>query len=248
MAVRRTAARRRSGALLSAAAILLAACGRSGAAQQNGTVHRTVPLGRSVQGRPISAIELGDPHAARRVLVVGCLHGDEPAGTAVADALAAGPRPAHADLWIVPMLNPDGTAAGTRGNARGVDLNRNFPSGWRRIDAPGSIHYSGPAPLSEPESAAAARLVRRVRPTAAIWFHQHLAVVDGSQGPADVERRFARDVGLPLRALPVYPGSATGWENTVVGGSAFVVELPGGRLSPQAVRRYASAIRHVTGG
>jgi hypothetical protein len=68
-----------------------------------------------------------------------------------------------------------------------------------------SAHHSGAAPLSEPESATAARLVRRVRPTVAIWFHQHLAVVDGSQGPSTVQRRFARDVGLPLRALPVYP-------------------------------------------
>lgn len=243
--MRRTADGRRPGALLGAVAILLAACGRSGAPQADGTVHRTVPLGGSVQGRPISAVELGDPHAARRVLVVGCLHGDEPAGAAVADALAAGPRPVHADLWIVPVLNPDGMAAGTRGNAHGVDLNRNFP--WRRIGAQGSARHSGAAPLSEPESAAAARLVRRVRPTVAIWFHQHLAVVDGSQGPTDVERRFARDVGLPLRALPDYPGSATGWENTIAGGSAFVVELPGGRLSAEAVRRYASAVRRVTG-
>ncbi|WP_190851458.1 DUF2817 domain-containing protein [Actinomadura sp. RB99] len=247
MTVRRTATWHRPGAVLGAVAILLVACGRSGASQADGTVHRTVPLGRSVQGRPISAVELGDPHAARRVLVVGCLHGDEPAGAAVADALAAGPRPAHADLWIVPALNPDGMAARTRGNARGVDLNRNFPSGWRRMDAPGSARSSGAGPLSEPESAAAARLVRRVRPTVAIWFHQQLAVVDGSQGPRDVERRFARDVGLPLRALPDYPGSATVWENTIVGASAFVVELPGGRLSSEAVHRYANAVRRATG-
>ncbi|HEU5027891.1 MAG TPA: DUF2817 domain-containing protein [Spirillospora sp.] len=229
-------------------AVLLAACGDAGGSSAGGTVaRRTVALGRSVQGRPISAVELGNPRAARRVLVVGCVHGDEPAGAAVADALAAGPGPAHADLWIVPVLNPDGMATRTRGNAHGVDLNRNFPAGWRRIDAPGSVHYSGAAPLSEPESAAAARLVRRVRPTVAIWFHQHLAVVDGSQGPRDVQHRFARDVGLPLRALPVYPGSATGWENTVVGRSAFVVELPGGRLPAQAVRRYAGAVRRITG-
>ncbi|QKG20762.1 peptidase M14, carboxypeptidase A [Actinomadura verrucosospora] len=206
-----------------------------------------VPLGRSVAGRPISAVELGNPRAGRRVLVVGCVHGDEPAGTAVADALAAGPGPAHADLWVVRSLNPDGMAAGTRGNAHGVDLNRNFPAGWRRIDAPGSVHYSGAKPLSEPESVYAARLVRRVRPTVGIWFHQHLAAVDGSEGPKEVERRFAADVGLPLRALTDHPGSATGWENTVARDSAFVVELPAGRLSPEAVRRYTEAVRRITG-
>ncbi|MVZ99677.1 DUF2817 domain-containing protein [Actinomadura sp. LD22] len=247
MAGRWTASRRGPGALLGAVAVLLAGCGDTGGPPSGGTVRRTAVLGRSVQGRPIAAVELGDPHAARRVLVVGCVHGDEPAGAAVADALAAGPRPAHADLWIVPVLNPDGMAARTRGNARGVDLNRNFPAGWRPIGAPGSAHHSGAAPLSEPESAAAARLVRRVRPTVAIWFHQHLAVVDGSQGPGDVQRRFARDVGLPLRALPVYPGSATSWENTVVRQSAFVVELPGGRLPAPTVRRYAGAVRRITG-
>ncbi|WP_232384407.1 M14 family zinc carboxypeptidase [Actinomadura violacea] len=238
--------------LLGAVVVFAATCGGAGSSVRGGKVaaseaRRVVPLGRSVQGRPISAVELGNRRAGRRVLVVGCVHGDEPAGTAVADALAAGPGPAHADLWVVRSLNPDGTAAGTRDNARGVDLNRNFPAGWRRIDAPGSVHYSGAKPLSEPESVHAARLVRRVRPTVGIWFHQHLAVVDGSEGPKEVERRFAADVGLPLRALPDFAGSATRWENTVVRDSAFVVELPAGRLSPEAVRRYAEAVRRITG-
>ncbi|MBO2445224.1 DUF2817 domain-containing protein [Actinomadura nitritigenes] len=253
------------GPFLIAVLVLLAACGtssetgwssarrqiRPGAARQEAsavaTIRRTVPLGESVQGRSITAVEVGDPHAARRVLVVGCVHGDEPAGVPVAQALAAGPGPSGADLWVVPVLNPDGMAARTRGNANGVDLNRNFPAGWRRMDAPGSVHYSGAGPLSEPESGFAAGLIQRIRPTVAIWFHQHLAVVDGSEGPKDVERRFARDVGLPVRTLTDYPGSATGWENTVVRDSAFVVELPAGRLSAQAVRRYADAVRRITG-
>ncbi|MFC4050015.1 M14 family zinc carboxypeptidase [Actinomadura syzygii] len=220
------------------------------AAQQSSavaTVRRTIPLGRSVQGRPITAVELGNPRANRRVLVVGCVHGNEPAGVPVADALAAGSAPASADLWVVRVLNPDGVATQTRGNARGVDLNRNFPARWRPDGAPGSVHYPGGRPLSEPESLYAADLIRRVRPTIGVWFHQETAVVDDSEGPKGVERRFARDVGLPPRKLTDHPGSATGWENTLVRGSAFVVELPGGRLSAQAVRRYADAVRRITG-
>ncbi len=81
-------------------------------------------LGYSVRHRPVTAVALGDPDSPRRVLVVGCIHGSEPAGIAIATALARGSPPAQADLWIVPDLNPDGVAAGTRQNARGVDLNR----------------------------------------------------------------------------------------------------------------------------
>lgn len=255
-------------ALAGAVVMSVAGCGVSGGAGWSAAAHgirgewaaadeasavasirRTVTLGRSVQGRPITAVELGNPHAARRVLVVGCVHGDEPAGVPVADALSAGPGPAGADLWVVPSFNPDGMAAGTRGNAHGVDLNRNFPGGWRPGEASGSIYFPGAGPLSEPEpeSVLAARLVRRVRPTVAIWFHQHMAVVDASEGPKKVERSFARDVGLPLRVLTDYPGSVTGWENTVVRDSAFVVELPVGWLSAPAVRRYVDAVRRITG-
>ena len=67
----------------------------------------------------------GDPHGVR-VLVVGCIHGNEGAGIAVARALER--RHTGADLWIVPDLNPDGHARSTRQNGRGVDLNANWSS------------------------------------------------------------------------------------------------------------------------
>ncbi|MET0260217.1 MAG: M14 family zinc carboxypeptidase, partial [Gaiellaceae bacterium] len=88
-------------------------------------------VGHSVQGRRIVAYEVGDPAAARKVLVVGCLHGNECAGIAVVNRLRRLGPLEGVDLWLVPDANPDGHAAGTRGNARGVDLNRNFPWRWR---------------------------------------------------------------------------------------------------------------------
>ena len=135
-----------------------------------------------------------------------------------------------------PTLNPDGVAAGTRGNAHGVDLNRNFPFGWRPL---GGGEYSGPRSLSEPESRAGYRLIRRIRPDLTIWFHQPFGLVDRSGGDAAVERRYAELVGLPLVGLRRYPGSASRWQNhTMAGSTAFVVELPA--IAPGGLIRRAA--------
>jgi protein MpaA len=71
----------------------------------------------------------------------------------VRDLLSDSP-PRGVNLWVVADLNPDGVVARTRQNARGVDLNRNFPWRWQPIGAPAAFDYSGPRPLSEPESRA----------------------------------------------------------------------------------------------
>ncbi len=206
-------------------------------------MRRHLLLGRSVLGREVTAVELGAPRAALRILVFGCIHGNEPAGIAVARQLESRPATRGMQLWVVPDLNPDGVAAGTRGNGRGVDLNRNFPYRWRPIGRPGSLHYAGPRALSEPEARIAFRLIERVRPTITLWFHQALGLVDASGGRLAVERRYARLVGLPLRRLARYPGSAVTWANHRFPGTAsFVVELPPGHLSPAAARRHARAI------
>jgi protein MpaA len=230
--------------VLAASAVLAAIAAAPDAASSAATGARRVVLGRSVAGRPIVAFEVGDRDSRRRELVVGCIHGNETAGVAIAKKLEhASPR--GLDLWIVPSLNPDGMAAGTRGNAHGVDLNRNFPRRWRPL---GGVFYSGPRPLSERESRIAARLIRRLHPRVSIWFHQHLDVVDESGGRPAIERRFATLAGMRLARLPREPGSVVGWENHLFRGTtAFVVELPAGKLSGKAVRRLARAALAVGG-
>jgi protein MpaA len=142
-------------------------------------------------------------------------------------------------------LNPDGVSAGTRQNAAGVDLNRNFPWRWRRLGHRGYAQYSGSHPLSEPESRIAHALILRVRPRITIWFHQPLGLVDESGGDVQIERRYARLTGLPLRRLTRYPGSAASWQNhRLAGSTAFVVELPS-RLSEKALRRDSNAVRRL---
>lgn len=208
------------------------------------SVRRQRVFGYSVRHRPITAIEIGDPDSRRRVLVVGSIHGNEPAGIPIAHALLRSPPPEMA-LWVVPALNPDGVAADTRGNAHGVDLNRNFPVRWRRLGPAGSATYSGPAPRSEPETSAAMRLLRTAKPALGIWYHQPLGVVDNSQGPQRLERRYAQRTHLPLRRLTDYPGSAIGEENARFGPSAFAVELPPGALTGKQVARHRSAVLQV---
>jgi murein peptide amidase A len=204
----------------------------------------TAVLGRSVEGRSVRALVLGDPRATRTALVVGCIHGNEPAGISVADRLRGWRPPAGFALWIVPDLNPDGVAADTRQNAHGVDLNRNFPYRWRPLGPRGSQQYAGPRPLSEPESRIAHSLILRLRPRLTIWFHQPLGLTDRSGGAVRLERRFAALSGLPLHQLPRYPGSVTSWQDfRLRHGTAFVVELPPGPPPSRAVARYARAVR-----
>jgi murein peptide amidase A len=215
-----------------------------GGAAVDPTGRHVTLLGRSADGRPIVAIETGDPDAPRRTLVVGCIHGNERAGVAIAEQLGHDPPPRELDLWIIPVLNPDGVAANTRGNGHGVDLNRNFPYRWRPLTG---IYYSGPHPLSEPESRIAERLITRLNPQLSIWFHQHLDIVDQSGGDPAVERRFAVLTGMRLARLKREPGSVVGWENhREPAATAFVVELPAGSLQHAAVTRYAHAVTVLT--
>lgn len=149
-----------------------------------------VQLGSSVLGEPIWASSypcVGAESAAPpvRVLVCANIHGVEYIASEVAlgfiEALST-PRALalreRAQVWVIPTLNPDAYARtwtldggvalkDVRCNARGVDLNRNYPrpaappawalslGGWGTgADDPSSAFYRGPAPLSEPETQA----------------------------------------------------------------------------------------------
>ena len=200
-------------------------------------------FGRSVRGRPLRVVELGDPAGAFKAVVVGCIDGNECAGIAIVDALGRMPLPPGLDLWLIVNMNPDGLAAGTLQNADGVDLNRNFPWRWRPLGTRGYWQYSGPRPLSEPESRAVHALLLQLRPRLVIWYHQPLTVVDESGGKIALERRYAQLVGLPLRRLTRYPGSATSWtEHAIPGTTSFVVELPPGQLTHASAHNNAAAV------
>jgi protein MpaA len=207
---------------------------------------RSLVIGRSVEGQPIRAIRRGDFDTHRKVLVVGCIHGNECAGRSIVRELREMESPDDLDLWLIPDLNPDGSDAGTRQNGRGVDLNRNFSYRWEPIGDRWDTYHSGPRPFSEPESRTARDFIRRRRPDITIWYHQAMSLVVRQRRHRATQRLYARRVGLPLESLGFIPGTAISWQNhRYPGHLAFVVELPGGTLSPRAARRHARAVLEI---
>jgi murein peptide amidase A len=222
---------------------------RAALGSPHGVRRETIALGRSARGRTIRVTAFGDSRAARRVLVVGCIHGTECAATAVVRRFAGCP-PVGVDLWLLENLNPDGLALRRRVNGRGVDLNRNFGSGWRPIGRRWDPQHSGPRPWSEPETRIARRLIRTVRPDVTIWFHQQVVppLVRAWGGSIPAARRFARAARLPFHALPWLAGTAPNWQNhRFPGSSSFVVELPFAPLGSADAVRYAAAIERLAG-
>lgn len=129
-------------------------------------------IGQSIEGRPILARTVGS--GARRILLVGSIHGDEPWGRLALERLIASESGSFLacggqdgpTLRIILDVNPDGTAADMRTNIRGIDLNRNFPA---RNFTP---HTSrGATPLSEPESAVLFDELHSFNPDVVIVLH-----------------------------------------------------------------------------
>lgn len=157
-------------------------------------------IGCSVLGQPLYALRIGS--GPFRWHFNGSCHGNEWITTpllvkfAYDYAFAActrgtvGGMDAHNllrrnTLWIVPMLNPDGVewvlqglaSSDWKANARGVDLNDQFPAYWeeerqrRQVQLPGPRDYGGPAPLSEPEARALADWTVRMDFHAVLSLH-----------------------------------------------------------------------------
>ena len=194
---------------------------------------REVVIGTSYLGRPILAVQIQDsPH--RPVIAIGSIHGDESMGLEVVERLRSSPDiPEGLNLWIIPTVNPDGLAASARGNARGVDLNRNFATDDWRFVGQGSEKYSGEAAASEVETKAVQQFVLEQQPLLVVWWHQFGYYVDEQRTVAnfDLIKRFSELTGLPITdvgcgSTPCV-GNATVFINTNIGGaSSFVVELP----------------------
>ncbi|MCX6397877.1 MAG: DUF2817 domain-containing protein [Propionibacteriales bacterium] len=206
------------------------------------TVSQVRVFGTSVKGRALRAYRVGDPAATRKVVLLSTMHGDEAGKARILLDLMRGPSISGADIWIIPYLNRDGFARGTRKNARGVDLNRNFPTDWKRQTGK---YYSGRAAASEPETRALMRFLNAVDPDFVVSLHQPLYGVDTSYGKArPLALRLAQGLRLPRKVFNCTSGchgTMTQWFNRHHAGAALTVEY-GARVTT-----YQSQVTGPTG-
>ena len=201
---------------------------------------------RSVKGMPLLVrripAQAGGKARPVRILLLGGIHGDEPTSSAIIFRWMSRLQTpvARQFSWsIAPVVNPDGMLAKqkTRVNARGVDLNRNFPTPewqreteryWTRITSRDPRRFPGRAALSEPESRWLDEEMRRFQPDLIISVHAPFGLLD-FDGPAAPPKRF----GL-LRYEPIggYPGSLGNYGGGQRKVPVVTIELPHAQQMP----------------
>ena len=155
-------------------------------------------IGASFDGRPLWALRVGGKNADDLpMLVNGTQHAREwiaaMTATCVADRLvrdydddaAVRAFVDSTELWIVPVVNPDGYQYSwgqdrywrkNRRGGHGVDLNRNYSVAWGGSGSSSSKRsdiYRGERPFSEPESTALRDLARREEVRLHVDFHAY---------------------------------------------------------------------------
>jgi protein MpaA len=209
-------------------------------------------IGQSVNGRDITAWRLGNPKSKKKVLLLAAMHGNERGAVKTLRALRDGRPIKGADIWVIPVVNPDGYAKNTRQNARKVDLNRNFAADWKKA---GGATNSGKKAFSEPESRAVRDFVAEIKPRYTISFHQPLNGIDiRDTGNNKWAKRLAERIRLPKKAFDCFSschGTYSMWvRKKYRKGAVITVEMTAKpshkyltRLAPRAVLYSVGASR-----
>jgi protein MpaA len=207
----------------------------------------TVTIGHSAAGRALVALRQGSPDAPNVVVLLGQTHGNEPRGIDVVREARRLVFPDGVQVWTISTMNPDGSVARTRVNARHVDLNRNFPYLWH-ANPNTATYFPGVRAASEPETKALMAFLNQLRPDLVVSLHQAFRAID--VGPSKARRwvdLLSIATGLPIKNVPcngVCRGTMTGWYNASFEGAAITAELPR-RVSATQAQIYARAVRTV---
>ena len=179
--------------------------------------------GMSVEGRPIMYSVLGQDSDV--TFIMATIHGDEPAGTPLANYLLKylNQRPElllGRKVVILPIANPDGLATNTRHNANDVDLNRNFIADNRNDNK-----ESGPSPISEPEAHIINDLILQYKPDRIVSIHQPYGCID-YDGPGEfLAHQMALYCDLPVKKLGARPGSLGSYAGVELGIPIITFEM-----------------------
>jgi protein MpaA len=213
--------------------------------------HRPRVFGGTRDGLPLLAY---GPEAPGTPLVFAAIHGNETETTVALSAALRATPPAALRCMVVLVANPDGMLRGTRGNAAGVDLNRNFPArDWARgvvrsrwsSETPQVVELgTGAAAGSEPEVRALMGLIERLRPAFALALHAPIGVVLETE-PSPLGRALGERGGLPRKAKVDYATSGVfdAWARER-GVPALTLELPR-TTNDEAIRRWSPLLGAV---
>lgn len=176
----------------------------------------------SALNRPIALHQCWDKAIDQKpLLMIGGVHGDEPEGVVLANALLGWLKNQSSFKlpWLlIPCINPDGIAHNQRTNGNGVDLNRNFPACNWQPDFEKPRYFPGKAPNTEPEVSALVNLINECQPQLIIHFHswEPCIVVTGKPG-LELGTLFSEASSYPLKETIGYetPGSLGdyGWHD-----------------------------------
>jgi protein MpaA len=148
--------------------------------------------------------------------------------------------PSNVHWRFVPLINPDGLLLDrpTRTNARGVDLNRNFPTPnwdkeapiyWKDRTKNDPRRFPGPKSLSEPESRWVHDEMERFKPNLIVSVHAPYGVLD-FDGPTTAPQRLGR---LYLDQVGIFPGSLGNFGGVHKRVPVVTIELPSALRTPQ---------------
>jgi protein MpaA len=204
-------------------------------------------LSRTSLGLPLIAHDFGaENFHSPRALIIGGVHGDEIEGVACARGLLAAFLQSfqyQLRLTLIPEMNPEGVLHKTRGNANGVDLNRNLPTQDWSPHAKTPRYQPGPHPLSEIENQTLVAELKD-RPSLIISLHSWEPVlnVNGDCRPeAEVLSkhtgyRIDPDIGYPT---PGSLGTYAGIENQI---PTLTYEIQRGLTLDQVLKIHVPAL------
>ena len=157
-----------------------------------------------------NSIDLINNKIHNKVLVIGCMHGDEPQGEYLINEYLK--DNSNTKISFIPCLNPDGVKAQTRVNSNGVDLNRNFPTkNWELTEK--NNFYGGNKPASEIETQFLISAIEEFKPELIITLHAPYKVVNYDGNALDIANKISEIIKYPVEASIGYPtpGSFGTW-------------------------------------